>query len=67
VIHELSWVVTNPTIAKAICATCLLSCVVQVWSSDVVIDGEVNVKEDVPCRRTGSGVKDRKRRPEGRG
>ena len=47
--------VTNPTMAKAMCATCLLACVVQVWSSDAVVDGEVKVKEDVPCRRTGSG------------
>ena len=47
--------VTNPTMAKAMCATCLLACVVQVWSSDAVVDGEVKVKEDVPCRQTGSG------------
>jgi hypothetical protein len=48
--------VTNTTIAKAMCATCLLAFVVQVWSSDVVVDvdDEVKVKEDVPCRRTGS-------------
>jgi hypothetical protein len=48
-------VVTNSTMTKAMCATCLLVCVVQVWSSDAVVDGEVKVKEDVPCRRTGSG------------
>jgi hypothetical protein len=42
--------VTNPTMAKAMCATCLLACVVQVWSSEAVVDGEVKVKEDVPCR-----------------
>jgi hypothetical protein len=47
--------VTNPIMAKAMCATCLLACVVQVWSSDVVVDGEVKVKEDVSCRWTGSG------------
>jgi hypothetical protein len=47
-------VVTNLAMAKAMCVTCLLACVVQVWSSEVV-DGEVKVKEDVPCRRTGSG------------
>jgi hypothetical protein len=47
--------VTNLTIAKTMCATCLLACVVQVWSSDTVVDGEVKVKEDVSCRRTGSG------------
>jgi hypothetical protein len=48
---------TNTTMAKAMCTTCLLACVVQVWSSDVVVhvDDEVKVKEDVPCRRTGSG------------
>jgi hypothetical protein len=33
--------VTNPAMTKAICATCLLACVVQVWSSKAVIDGEV--------------------------
>jgi hypothetical protein len=27
----------------------------QVWSSEVVVDGEVKVKENVPCRRIGSG------------
>jgi hypothetical protein len=48
-------VVTNPTMVKAMYVTCLLACVVQVWSSDAVFDGEVKVKEDVPCRRTGSG------------
>jgi hypothetical protein len=26
-----------------------------VWSTEAVVDGEVKVKEDVPCRRTGSG------------
>jgi hypothetical protein len=41
--------VTNPTMTKAMCATCLLACVVQVWSSDAVVDDEVKVKEDVPC------------------
>jgi hypothetical protein len=47
--------VTNPTMAKAMCATCLLACVVQVWSSETVVDTEVKVKEHVPCRWTGSG------------
>jgi hypothetical protein len=47
--------VTNLTMAKAMCATCLLACVVQVWSSDAVVDSEVKIKEDMPCRRTGSG------------
>jgi hypothetical protein len=47
-------VVTNPTMAKAMCA-CLLARGVQVWSTEVVVNGEVKVKEDVPCRRTGSG------------
>jgi hypothetical protein len=42
-------VVTNPILAKALYATCLLACVVQVWSTEAVADGEVNVKEDVPC------------------
>jgi hypothetical protein len=28
---------------------------VQVWSMEAVVDGEVKVKEDVLCRRTGSG------------
>jgi hypothetical protein len=42
---------------KAICAMCFLAYVVQVWSSDVVIDGEVKVKEDVPCNGSGA-VKD---------
>jgi hypothetical protein len=46
--------VTNPTMVKVMCATCLLACVVQVWSSDAVVDGEVKVKEDVPYRRTES-------------
>jgi hypothetical protein len=50
-------VVTNPTLAKALCATCLWACVVYVWSTEAVADGEVKVKEDVPCRWTG-GVKD---------
>jgi hypothetical protein len=36
--------VTNPTMAKAMCATCLLACGVQVWSSEVVIDGKEKVK-----------------------
>jgi hypothetical protein len=36
--------VTNPTIAKAMCATCFLACVVQVRSSEAVVDGEVKVK-----------------------
>jgi hypothetical protein len=27
---------------------------VQVWSIDAVVDGEVKVKEDVSCQRTGS-------------
>jgi hypothetical protein len=49
--------VTNPTLAKALCATCLLACVVQVWSTEAVADDEVKVKEDVPCRWNG-GVKD---------
>jgi hypothetical protein len=43
-IHEVGWVVTNPTIAKAMCATCFLACVVQVRSSEAVVDGEVKVK-----------------------
>jgi hypothetical protein len=47
--------VTNPTMTKAMCMTCLLACVVQVWSSDAVVDSEVKVKEDVLCRRTESG------------
>jgi hypothetical protein len=33
----------------------LLARDVQVWSTEAVVDGEVKVKEDVPCRRTGSG------------
>jgi hypothetical protein len=44
--------VTNPTLTKALYATCLLACVVQVWSTEAVADGEVKVKEDVPCRWT---------------
>jgi hypothetical protein len=48
-------VVTNPTMAKAMCATCLLAYVVQVWSSEAVVDGKVKVKEDVACRWTGTG------------
>jgi hypothetical protein len=47
--------VTNPTMTKAMCATCLLACVVQVWSLDAVVGAEVKVKEDVSFRRTGSG------------
>jgi hypothetical protein len=47
-------VVINPTMAKAMCA-CLLARDVQVWSTEAVVDGEVKVKEDVSCRRTGSG------------
>jgi hypothetical protein len=47
--------VTNPTMTKAMCATCLLARGVQVWSSEAVVDDEVKVKEDVSCRRTGSG------------
>jgi hypothetical protein len=46
--------VTNPTLTKAMCA-CLLAHGVHVWSMEAVVDGEVKVKEDVPCRRTGSG------------
>jgi hypothetical protein len=49
--------VINLTLVKALYATCLLTCVVQVWSTEAVADGEVKVKEDVPCRWTG-GVKD---------
>jgi hypothetical protein len=37
---------TNPTIAKAMCA-CLLAHDVQVWSTEAVVDGEVKVKEDM--------------------
>jgi hypothetical protein len=48
-------VVTNRTMTKAMCATCLLACVVEVWSTQAVADGEVKVKEDVSCRRIGSG------------
>jgi hypothetical protein len=47
--------VTNLTMAKAMCATYLFTFVVQVWSSEAVVDGEVKVKEYVPCQRTGSG------------
>jgi hypothetical protein len=47
--------VTNPTMAKAMCAACLLAHGVQVWSTEAVVDGEVKVKEDVSCRRTESG------------
>jgi hypothetical protein len=47
--------VTNPIMEKAMCATCLLACVVQVWSSEAVVDSEVNIKEDVPCQWTRSG------------
>jgi hypothetical protein len=36
--------VTNPTMAKVMCATCLLACVEQVSSSEVVVDGGVKVK-----------------------
>jgi len=36
--------VTNITMAKAMCATCLLTCGVQVWSSKAVVDSEENVK-----------------------
>jgi len=32
--------VTNITMAKAICATCLLACGVQVRSLEAVVDGE---------------------------
>jgi hypothetical protein len=49
--------VTNPTLVKALYATCLLACIVQMWSTEAVADGEVKVKEDVPCRWIG-GVKD---------
>jgi hypothetical protein len=38
---------TNPAMTKAMCATCLLAYVVQVWSSEAVVDGEVKVKEDL--------------------
>jgi hypothetical protein len=33
--------VTNSTLAKALCATCLLACVVQVWSTETVADSGV--------------------------
>ena len=43
----------------AVCrATCFLACVVQVSSSETVVDGEVKIKEDVPCRET-AGVRGR--------
>ena len=35
---------TNVTMAKAMCATCLLACGVQLWSSKAVVDGEEKVK-----------------------
>jgi hypothetical protein len=35
---------TNPTTTKAMCATCLLACVVQMWSSEAVVDGDEKVK-----------------------
>ena len=35
---------TNITMAKAMCATCLLTCGVQVWSSKAVVDGEEKFK-----------------------
>jgi hypothetical protein len=41
--------------AKAMCVICLLACVVQVWSSEAVVDGEEKSSRDVPCRWTGSG------------
>jgi hypothetical protein len=47
-------VVTNPTMVKAMCATCLLACVVQVWSSEAVVDGEVKVKGE--CHADGPGA-----------
>jgi hypothetical protein len=37
-------VVTNPTMTKAMCTTCVLACVAQVWSSEAVVDGRVKVK-----------------------
>jgi hypothetical protein len=36
--------VTNPTMVNAMCVTCLFACVVQVWSLEAVVDGEVKVK-----------------------
>jgi hypothetical protein len=36
--------VTNITMTKAMCTTCLLACGVQVWSSEAVVDGEEKVK-----------------------
>jgi hypothetical protein len=35
---------TNPTMVKAMCAIYLLAYVVQVWSSEAVVDGGVKVK-----------------------
>ena len=35
---------TNITIAKAMRATCLLACGVQMWSLEAVVDGEEKVK-----------------------
>jgi hypothetical protein len=35
---------TNITMAKAMCATCLLACGVQLWSSKAVVDGDEKVK-----------------------
>jgi hypothetical protein len=40
---------------KAMCAACLLARGVKVWSMEAVVDSEVKVKEDVPCRQTESG------------
>ena len=40
--------VTNPTNAKAMCAICLLACVVQVWSSDEVVNVAEPPKESGP-------------------
>jgi hypothetical protein len=42
---------------KAMCVTCLLACVVQVWSSDAVVDDEVKIKETCRADRPGA-VKD---------
>jgi hypothetical protein len=36
--------VTNPNMVKAMCATCLLACIVQVQSSEAVVDGKEKVK-----------------------
>jgi len=44
VIHKLVELVTNITMAKAMCATCLLACGVQVWSSEAMVDDEEKVK-----------------------